>query len=460
MATIRMTSEHWSRSYAHLFTKRGEHFAFFLASWTESAGKPAFSVRDVLLVDDADVTFTAGGWVMSDEALVRAVNLAVKTKSALIEAHNHGGVLPRFSDTDRRGFGEVVPYMLSSLPGRPYAATVWGDETIYAEYFTQKSGVDADGRGGVVGSIVAYGKRLDQRVSRDDDERRIARRFNRQEAWFTPAGQRRMGRIKFGVVGLGGTGGPIVQNLVYLGGRDFVFVDHDSSDETSMNRLVTATAADVDTSKAILARRLVKAVMPEAKVHVVLKELQTDEALDALKGVDVLVGCVDNDGARLVLNELALAYNIPYFDLGVGIDAKDGHVDAAGGRVAAVLPGGPCLYCMGQIDGDEARYWLADDEQRAFLRGRGYVKGMDVNAPSVAALNAALAAAAANELAVYFSGVRVVQPLLELDLLGAGRAVKSQWLTPVRVEKKAGCPACEAAGRGDEANIERYRRDR
>jgi molybdopterin/thiamine biosynthesis adenylyltransferase len=459
MATIRLSYEQWSRAYAHLFSKRGEHFAFFLASWTESVGEPVLAVREVLLIDGADVEFTGGGWVMSDEALVRAVNLAVKSNSALIEAHNHGGVLPRFSGIDRRGFREVVPYMLSSLPGRPYAATVWGDHTIYAEYFTQKSGVDARARGGVVDSIIVHGKRLDQVISRDDDEQSTDPRFNRQEAWFTPVGQRRLGRIKFGVVGLGGTGGPIIQNLVYLGARDFVLVDHDASDETSMNRLVTATAADVDIPKAILARRLVKSVTPGAKVHVVLKELQTREAFDALKGVDILLGCVDNDGARVVLNELALAYGIPYFDLGVGIEAKDGQVDAAGGRIAVVLPEGPCLYCMGQIDGDEARYWLADDKQREFLRGRGYVRGMDVVAPSVAALNAAVAAAASNELAVYISGIRPVQLLLELDLLGVGRAVKSQWMTPVRVEKKAGCPACEAAGKADETNIARYRRE-
>lgn len=399
MAAIRISTEQWSRTYAHLFTKRGEHFAFFLASWTESQGAPVFVVKDVRLIDDEDVEFTDSGWVMSNEALVDVINAAVKANCALIEAHNHGGVLPRFSGTDRSGFREVVPYMLASLPGRPYAATVWGDDTVYAEYFSAKGGVTTKGRGGVIDSVVVYGDRLDQRVSRDDDEQEVALRFNRQAPWFMASGQRKLGRLKFGVVGLGGTGGPLAQNLVYLGARDFLFVDHDSSDETSMNRLVTATAADIGTPKAILARRLVKAVSPDAKVLVIQKEVQSAEALDALKGVDVLFGCVDNDGARVVLNELALAYSIPYFDLGVGIDAVDGRVDGAGGRLAVVLPGGPCLYCMNQIDGDEARYWLATDDQREFMRRQGYVKGMDVRAPSVAALNAVLSATAASELA-------------------------------------------------------------
>ena len=126
-------------------------------------------------------------------------------------------------------------------------------------------------------------------------------------------------------------------------------------------------------------------------------EYRSQQAIDQqqiLQGVDVIFGCVDNDGARVVLNEIALAYDIPFFDLGVGIEAKEGHVEAAGGRLATVLPGGPCLYCMNQIDTDEARYWLSTEEQREFMRRQGYVAGMNIAAPSVVALNAALAAAA------------------------------------------------------------------
>jgi molybdopterin/thiamine biosynthesis adenylyltransferase len=454
MAAIRIPSEVWAKTYAHLFTKPGEHFAFFLAAWTLSNGRPVFMVKDVVLIADEEVEISRTGWSLSVNAITRAINSAIRAESALVEIHNHGGALPRFSPTDRTGLGEFVPYVLDSLQGRPYGATVWGDSTIYAEYFMP------DGGAGVVDSVVIYGDKLDQWVSRDDDQAAAIARFDRQSPWFTATGQRKLSRLKIALPGLGGTGSPLVQNLVYLGARDFLLIEPDASDETSMNRLVTATAADIDTPKGILARRLVKAVAPEATARVIPKQLQSAQALDALKGVDVIFGCVDNDGARVVLNEIALAYDIPFFDLAVGIDAKEGRVESAGGRLAAVLPGGPCLYCMNQIDVDEARYWLSTEEQREFMRRQGYIAGMDIKAPSVVALNAALAAAAASELAMYLSGARPVQPLLELDLLGVGRSVKGQWLTPVRVARKAGCPACDLAGLGDKADIERrYRRE-
>lgn len=448
MATIRIPETEWTKTRSHLYSTDGEHFAFFLAKWTKSGGVPVFTVREAVLIPDAAVEITRTGWVVSNDALVGVINRAIKSDCALIEIHNHGGTLPRFSGTDRAGFREIVPYILDSLPDRPYAATVWGDDTIHAEYFMP------DGNTGKISSIVVLGSRLDQVVSLDDDLLEIDKRFDRQTPWFSEKGQRRLGRFRFGVVGLGGTGSPLVQNLVYLGGRKFLLIDHDTSDDTSMNRLVTAAAADVGTPKTMLARRLIKSVAPDAVVDVVSQNLETALALDSLKAVDVLFGCVDNDGARLILNEFALAYGIPYFDLGVGISMNGERVDMAGGRLAVVVPGGPCLYCMNQIDANEARYWLSSEEQREFMRRNGYVSGLDVRSPSVVALNATLAAAAVSELSIYVSGLRPINPLLEYDILGVGRAIKGQWSTPVRVVRKPKCPQCEEVGNGDGARIE------
>jgi molybdopterin/thiamine biosynthesis adenylyltransferase len=221
---------------------------------------------------------------------------------------------------------------------------------------------------------------------------------------------------------------------------------------------VTATAADVATPKAILARRLIKSVAPEAQVTVVAHKLQSIDALDALKGVDVLFGCVDNDGARLILNELALACGVPLFDSAVAIEASDGNVVAAGGRVAVVVQGGPCLVCMGEIDRHEAAFYLGSPEQQADQRARGYVQGLEVEAPSVVSLNAVAAGVAVNEFAVVASGVRTLNVYTEFDLLGVGRATKSQWLVPTRYEAKGSCVACLTKGTGDVSGIERYTR--
>jgi molybdopterin/thiamine biosynthesis adenylyltransferase len=452
MAVIRIPQEIWQRAYDHLFSRPGEHFAFFLADWTSSENEPVFMVRDVLLIADDQITVSRQGCELTTDGIVAVVNAAVRSNSALIEAHNHGGSRPRFSPTDIEGLKEFSRYVLDSLPGRPYGATVWGTNTVFAEYFLPS------GKRDIVRSVLVVGSELRQFISRDDDGKQPSTAYLRQLPWFTGEGQQRLGRLRAGVVGLGGIGSQIVQNLTYLGVRDFVLVDDDDADDTNMNRLVTATAADLATPKPILARRLIRSVVPEAQVRVIAHKLQSSEALDALKGMDVLFGCVDNDGARLILNELALAYGVPLFDSAVAIEARDGNVAAAGGRVAVVVRGGPCLVCMGEIDRHEAAFFLGSTEQQADQRARGYVQGLGVEAPSVVSLNAVAAGVAVNEFAVFASGVRAINVYTEFDLLGIGRQTKSQWLVPTRYERNAACVACLSRDAGDASGIRRYAR--
>lgn len=450
MATIRMTENQFREIYDHLYSTEGEHFAFMLANWTTSREEPIFSVREIIPIHDRDVSTGHNGWEVDLSALINAINKAQHTSLALIEVHNHGGKSPRFSSTDRTGLRQFVPYVIDSLKTRPYAATVWGEDSVYGEYFMP------NGATGMFSSFTVRGIALRQLVSRHDDDKTVDQYFNRQLPWFTEAGQRSLRRIRVGLIGLGGTGSVIAQCLAYLGFEDFVLVDDDRAEHTNLNRLVTAFPADIETPKAVLARRLIRTIRPHASAIAIEQNLRAQQALDILKGVDILVGCVDNDGARLILNEISVAYEIPYFDVATGIDAEDGNLASAGGRLAIVLPGGPCLYCMDEIDPKEAAYFLATREHQDWQKQRGYVEGMDVKAPSVVSLNTTIAGMACNELAIYVTSGRAINVYTELDLIGNGRKVKSQWTTPRVVTKKNGCIQCSLAGQGDRTKLERY----
>ncbi len=449
MGVLRIPETIYERTAAHLLTLPGEHFAFLHARVDRAGRQLVFTAQEVTLVPDDKVVLADQGYEVDEDYLLEIVNAAVRDERALVEAHNHGGVLPRFSKIDLAQMEEFVPYVIDSLDGRPYAAIVWGDETISGRCW-ERPDEPSDLR-----SICAVGGRLRQLVSRDDDLRRIAARFDRQVPWFTPAGQRQLAGLRVAIVGTGGTGSPLALELAYLGVRGFVLVDGDRSDETSMNRLMSADAADVDTPKVILARRRVLGIAPDAQVRAIEGDLRGTAALDALKAIDVIFGCVDNDGARLVLNELAVSYGVPYFDLGVGIEAPDGRVTDAGGRLAVVLPGGPCLLCMDLLDMKEASYYLSTPEQQRVQRERGYVHGLDVTAPAVVSLNATLASLTVSELAIYVSGLRTVNPLTVLDVLGTGR-LPGQWVVPERVSRREGCVHCEQHQTGDRSDIGRY----
>jgi len=52
-------------------------------------------------------------------------------------------------------------------------------------------------------------------------------------------------QCRVGVIGLGGGGSHIAQQLAHLGVSNFVLVDPDHVEETNLNRLVGATKKDV-----------------------------------------------------------------------------------------------------------------------------------------------------------------------------------------------------------------------
>ena len=451
MSIIRIPGSIYAPLRAHLSPKGYvEHFAFLFAKWEQLGEEHVFLVQDVHLVKEANTSSDRFAWEVAADDFVEVVNRAIRGGYVVIEAHNHGGPRPRFSRTDERGLAEFVDYMHSSIPGRPYVATVWGDETAYAEIFLP------DGTRSPVRSIVADGAEFRQVVSRDDDNAPIDQAFSRQLEWLGERGQREMGRIRVAIVGLGGTGSQMAVNLAYLGVRDFVPIDFDPASKTNGNRLVTAGKADVGRSKVVLATERILSIAPTATIRAIETDLRDPQALAALKEVDLIFGCLDNDGGRLILDELARAYHIPYFDLGVGIDCAAQVVEAVGGRLAVSLPNGPCLTCMDEIDKKEAHYFLETPEARAQMVRLGYVNGLDVPSPSVVSLNAIIAGMASTEFLIYCSGVRHANPLTLYDALGTGRSVKSHWAAPQKVKQREGCYNCSLADQLSSINIDRY----
>ena len=128
-------------------------------------------------------------------------------------------------------------------------------------------------------------------------------RYSRNELLFGAEGQKRIGAAAVGVVGLGGLGSHIVQQLAYLGVRDYVLVDADEVSESSLNRLIGASTDDVGAKKVAVAKRLIGIVQRDARVVPVEALLPDEEALDALADRGYVFGCLDEDPPRLQLTD-------------------------------------------------------------------------------------------------------------------------------------------------------------
>jgi hypothetical protein len=277
-------------------------------------------------------------------------------------------------------------------------------------------------------------------------------RLARNIDFFGRKGQDRLANTSVMVVGCGGLGTHVVQQLAYLGVNDFTLIDHEDLDETNKNRYVTAWASDppLGSPKVELARRQIRLINPSANVVAIRSELRSRAAFEAVMSIEHVFGCLDNDGARLVLTELCAAYGRPYLDLATEIVPDERPI--YGGRVFTAWGGNGCLVCRQLLDLVEASKDLDEKkarEDRANLYGVA-LNALDGSGPSVVSINGVVASLAVTEFSVAVAGLRKPHTLLtyRADL---GRVTVSGDPAP------ADCYYCkEVFGTGNAAGVDRY----
>lgn len=158
----------------------------------------------------------------------------------------------------------------------------------------------------------------------------------------------RLDEFTAGIVGLGGGGSHVAQQLAHIGIGNFVLVDDDRIDETNLNRLVGGTRADVEQGvfKVDIAARVILAVNPNARITRIAQRWQL--ASDALHPCDAIFGGVDNVRAKDELEAYCRRLLLPYIDQGMDVHDLDGQFLIAG-QVVLSVPGGPCLRCLGVV---------------------------------------------------------------------------------------------------------------
>ena len=84
---------------------------------------------------------------------------------------------------------------------------------------------------------------------------------------LTAAQQEKVRRARFAIVGLGGTGGFILENLIRLGAEDFIVFDHDRFELSNFNRQTLATDEFLDLPKVHAAVARAKSVNKNIRIE-------------------------------------------------------------------------------------------------------------------------------------------------------------------------------------------------
>lgn len=401
---LRMARSQWAALQRHLFPgDEDEHGAVIAAAVLDTPGGIRLLAHRLFFAEDG-VDYLPGqlGYRMLTADFVMDCALeCAELKMAYLAVHCHGGTdTVGFSRTDMASHERGYPAIRDILNGPPAGGVVFAENAAAGDIWF------ADGQRSALDVLVVAGHPV-QELRPNSATIAVAhdQRVDRQVRLLGDRGQQLLQRQKVGVIGAGGAGSIVIEQLAHLGVGEMVIVDPDRVDPTNLSRVVGSRRRDTRPllthprlgpigtfmtrfrrTKTAIAHRTVRAVNPDVKVTTYTADVTEPEPADALRDCDYLFLAADSMQARHVFNTLVHQYLIPGVQMGVKaqISKLDGSIVDLFVVSRIVVPGAGCLWCNGLILADQLQAEAIRPEQR---RRQRYVDDADVPAPSVITLN-------------------------------------------------------------------------
>ncbi len=367
---------------------------------------------------------------------VAGVIKAARTASlSVILVHTHpfdGDV--EASAVDLAGEDRLLPVLRRRIPGVPHGRLILGYRDIDSALFISPNETQ---------ELRVQGVGLDLTTMAVNVALKAEAVFDRQVRAFGAPGQSVLRTLRVAIVGLGGMGSIVAEQLAHLGLTKFMLIDPDLIEPTNLNRVVGATERDLGHRKVSVAAEAIRRIRPSADVTEVADDVLNTQAARRLLDVDFVFCCTDSHGSRALLTQMAYQYFLPVLDMGVRIDSTGGRVDQIAGRVQLLAPGLACLVCENLLDPEAVRRDLLTEQQRADDR---YIVGSPDPQPAVISLNGTVASLAVTMFLSIVAGIPIrTRHQVVLFHAGTVRSIASDPDPSCVV-----CSASGASGRADE----------
>lgn len=375
----------WDEIVAAL-DRKDESAGVMLAGMTEDETRLTYTVNRIIWVPDAyyverthdRMSIVSAGWVP-------VLKVAADEGLQPIFFHTHPAAEPTPSERDECVNEALAePFHVRVRTDR-YASFILGGE-VGRPMFTGRV-VAQDGTANSVTRVRVVGRSLRLLPAFDNSEAAAADQqiHDRQIRAFGSAGQRTLAQLRVGVVGAGGTGSAVIEQLTRLGVRDIVSIDDDIVTATNVSRVYGSSVSDEDRAKVDVAEDNAARIGLGTNLSPYKGRIDKRANLELLRHCDVVFGCTDDHTGRWYLSALSFYYLLPIIDMAVAIDAPDERVRSISGRITYVGPGEPCLICRGVVDPDRVRDEGYEPEVRERLAGEGYAQSLGEPDPSVVA---------------------------------------------------------------------------
>jgi len=397
--------------------------------------------------DEEYATREATGLTITSGGYVPALGQAERERAVPLWFHTHpgSGASPTPSRRDKRVDHELAPLFQLRAESPYYGALILAHDdgkltfTGHLESAEERSRIDR---------LMVVGARLELFAHHEDRAADLPALFDRNIRAFGGDVQRVLRALRVAVVGCGGTGSSVAEQLVRLGVREFILLDPDVLAESNITRLYGSTSRDVGRPKVEVLADHLRRISPDCVVEAVASMATVEAAARDLVAADIIFGCTDDNAGRLVLSRLAYYMLIPVIDCGVLLtNDLGGHINGIHGRVTALHPGAACLVCRGRIDLARASSELLTPEERNRRVDEGYAPALEGVEPAVVSYTTLVAATAVAELIERLTGYGGEPVPSEILLRIHDREISTNTASP---QERHYCdPSAGKLGKGD-----------
>jgi proteasome lid subunit RPN8/RPN11 len=339
----------------------------------------------------------------SPEFIAPFLDRAAVERLSVIKIHSHPTGYAAFSGTDDEGDARLLPMIRGWIEADiPHGSAVMlPDGQMFGRVLGAKGRLDPLALINVVGDDLHF-------WYQDMGTLELPSFVASHAQAFDDGTIERLRRLSIAVIGCSGTGGPTVEQLFRLGAGEIVTVDDDLMEERNVNRIPNSTMQDVRDNRAkvdVLADAIERSGLGTRVIRIA-KNLWNPDVIREVAQCDIVFGCMDTVDGRFLLNTLATYYTIPYFDIGIRLDAvregpHKGRIREVCGTINYLQPGlsslmSRNLFTMKQVA--EAGLRRNDPAAHAQQVKDGYVAGVAAHHPTALSVKRLGSSLAVDEL--------------------------------------------------------------
>lgn len=341
---------------------------------------------------------------IASDGYVPALGRAEVERAVPIWLHTHpgNGSSPRPSEHDEEVDAQLLdPFRIRS--GSDFYGSVICSHLDGTLRFTGRLKSDTDSRD--IDRCFTVGDRLALTWSERTERLPLTDLFDRNIRAFGGDVQRALSDLRIAVVGCGGTGSSVIEQLVRLGVRNLILIDPDTISDSNLTRVYGSHEGASGRPKVDVAAANALSIASNTRIDAIVSKVTVEATARLLSSADVVFGCTDDNAGRLVLSRFSSFMMVPVIDCGVLLSSDlDGRITGIDGRITVLYPGAGCLVCRNRIDVARAQAEALNPDELSRRVGEGYAPALPGIEPAVVAYTTAVAAFAVGELIERLTG--------------------------------------------------------